>query len=240
MRLSVAPLLASWLTCVHVPVFSGDFVNLGFDNGDTSVAEHNADLDSASRLVPGWGVSRPLVGYNLPRSYANCCSILDKPRFGLLPFPVVGRFSLGIFCSNGASPGESPAPFVLKQSGYVPLGAEVMRFLYVGVDVRVFVNDQQLSVFLDSNRPSNDPLVPTYTYWAADVRPFAGQTVDLQFEFRLASSGATEMQVIDDISFGVVPEPSAVSLLGLGGLAMCWVLKRRKTSLCRCHEPERR
>ena len=241
MRPRLAPLLATWLTCAHVPVFSGDFVNLGFDEGFTSTAVINAGLDKATRLVPGWDVSSPwLVGYNLPRSYANFCSILDKPRFGLPPFPVVGRFSMGIFCSNGASPGESPAPFVLQQSGDVPPDAEVMRFLYVGVDVRVFMNDEQLSVFLDSNRPSNDPLVPTYPYLAADVRPFAGHTVDLRFEFRLAPSGATEMQVIDNISFGVIPEPSAVSLFGLGGLGLWWILKHRTTIPYRCHELEGR
>ena len=227
MRPRLAPLLATWLTCAHVPVFSGDFVNLGFDEGFTSTAVINAGLDKATRLVPGWDVSSPwLVGYNLPRSYANFCSILDKPRFGLPPFPVVGRFSMGIFCSNGASPGESPAPFVLQQSGDVPPDAEVMRFLYVGADVRVFMNDQQLSVFLDCNRPSTDPLVPTYPYFASDVRSFAGQAVDLRFEFRLSPRGETKMQVIDDITFGVVPEPSTLALLAVGAGGSWWLSRR--------------
>ena len=92
------------------------------------------------------------------------------------------------------------------------------------------MNSQRLSVFFESDRPSGDPLVPTYPYYAADVRAFAGQTVDVRFEFRLGYHPLieTKMHVIDDITFGVVPEPSAVALLVLGGAGLWWQHRRRK------------
>ena len=218
-------MLAVWVASTKVAVLSSDFVNLGFDDGDTS--RFYGQPTSAVFLVPGWDVSNAgVVGYNLPMDFYNECSILDKPRFGLPPFPLVGKFALGIFCSDSANPGHMPAPFVLGQKGFVPLDSEVMRFLYFGVDVRVFMNDQQLSVFLDSNRPSTDPLVPTYPYFASDVRSFAGQAVDLRFEFRLSPRGETKMQVIDDITFGVVPEPSTLALLAVGAGGSWWLSRR--------------
>lgn len=84
-------------------------------------------------------------------------------------------------------------------------------------------------MFLDSNRASNDPLVPIYPYYATDVRAFAGQTVDLRFEFRLGYHPLIEekMQVIDDISFGVVPEPSPLALLVLGSGGLWWLTRKR-------------
>ena len=55
-----------------------------------------------------------------------------------------------------------------------------------------------------------------YSIYGADVAPWAGQTEQLSISAPVGSGGFE----IDDISFspGAVPEPSALSLMGIGGL----------------------
>ncbi len=118
---------------------------------------------------------------------------------------------------------------MLQQRGDVPPDSSWVEFLYDGDDVRLFFNKQQVPVVSLGERPSGDPVDPTYPYFGSDVSQFAGQTVDIRSEPRLPypdTVSTHRIQFIDDIHFVAVPEPGTLGLLALGVGVICLRLRR--------------
>jgi hypothetical protein len=119
---------------------------------------------------------------------------------------------------------------LLSQTGRVPDDAKAIQFLWQGEDLRLFVNDTQVPVIFWESRASGDSLAPVHNYYGADIRQYAGQEVTLRFEFRANEPHAFpdwpgRVQVLDNIQFSPIPEPSALSL-GLLGLGALWLGRR--------------
>lgn len=234
--------------------FAGAFFNLGFDQtaipSGSPIQIPGPPLDNTfgEMIRPGWD-SRPqsAVGYNYTQRFAGFGSIVDRDfrdtHFGLnTPAPVVGNFSLAVWPpSVPVGPGEYE-PYKLTQLGDVPADAESLRFLYHGNDLKVFLGGEERTLQPLPDVISGDPLVPVYHYFAVDVSPYAGQTVELRFEFRsqgfddfsgsprLPGQPNAQSHILDDLSFSPlpsVPEPATWALLGLGAAALGWTLRRR-------------
>lgn len=226
------------------------FQNFGFDSpeipGGIGLAIPGPTFEGAPEvwMVPGWDVPNG-VGYNHTQPFRNLSSILDSSYVNnaqpanSAKVPVVGTYSLGIWPHAGIA---APS-FFLAQTGDIPSDAQSLRFLYHGNDLHVSVAGSPAPVHFLEDRPSGDPDVPLFHYYAVDVSAYAGQTAPLQFEFRSFGNfpGQDEgqvpgwpdakMHVIDDISFSplpAVPEPETWALFGVGVVAV-FCVGRRKT-----------
>ncbi len=238
------------------PCLAGAFVNLGFDQTaippdfPIQIPGPPFSFLLGDWVRPGWQ-SRPQtsVGYNYSQNFAGWASIVDRDfrdtHFGKnAPAPVVGTFSLAVWPLSGPiGPGEYE-PYKLTQTGDIPLDAQSLRFLYHGNDLRVFLADSERTLQPLPDVISGDPQIPLYHYFAVDVSPYAGQTVELRFEFRsqgyddfrlipprLPGEPDAQSHVLDDLSFSplpAVPEPSTWALLGLGVAALAWGSRKRR------------
>jgi hypothetical protein len=245
-------LLGAFAIVVAVEARAGAFVNLGFD--ETAVPPDfpiQIPGPTISFLLgdwvrPGWQ-SRPQtsVGYNYPQNFAGWASIVDRDfrdtHFGLnTPAPVVGNFSLAVWPLSIPDGSGEYEPYKLTQTGDVPGDAQSLRFLYHGHDLKVFLGGDERTLQPLPDVISGDPGVPLYHYFAVDVSPYAGQTVELRFEFRsqgfddfsgsprLPGQPDAQSHILDDLSFSplpAVPEPATWALLGLGTAAL-WSVTR--------------
>lgn len=235
---------------------AGAFVNLGFDqlnwppNLPPLIPGTPFNFVRGELVRPGWdSTPQPGVGYNWTQNFAGWASIVDRDfrdtHFGKnAPAPVVGTFSLAVWPLSGPiGPGEYE-PYKLTQTGDIPLDAQSLRFLYHGNDLRVFLADSERTLQPLPDVISGDPQIPLYHYFAVDVSPYAGQTVELRFEFRsqgyddfrlipprLPGEPDAQSHVLDDLSLSplpAVPEPSTWALLGLGVAALAWGSRKRR------------
>lgn len=250
-------LLGAFAIVVAVEARAGAFVNLGFDqlnwpNANPPIPGPSIDLAPGEWIRPGWS-SRPqsAVGYNYTQNFSGWASIVDRDfrdtHFGLnTPAPVVGNFSLAVWpLSIPVGPGEYD-PYKLTQTGEVPGDAQSLRFLYHGNDLKVFLGGDERTLQPLPDVISGDPQIPLYHYFAVDVSPYAGQTVELRFEFRsegyddfrglpprLPGEPDAQSHILDDLSFSplpAVPEPATWALLGLGTAALWWVTRVDRTN----------
>lgn len=152
---------------------------------------------------------------------------------------MVGKFSLGIW-PQSAPPGLA---FQMSQTGDIPGDAQSLRFLYASPgDLKVYVVGADRLVHFTESLPSGDPGIASLDYHVVDVSPFAGQTVQLLFEFSSLGNYPNQegrpyfgfpdakFHVLDDLSFSplpAVPEPQTWALLGTGLGAAYWICRKR-------------
>jgi len=234
----------------------GEFINLGFDqlnwpNSSPPIPGPPIDITFGNWIRPGWhSTPESAVGYNYTQHFFGYASIVDRDfrdtHFGRnIPAPVVGTFSLAVWpISEPVGQPDVYMPYTLTQTGDVPLGSQSLRFLYHGNDLRVFLGGDERTLYPLPDVISGDPRVPLYHYFAVDVSPYAGQTVELRFDFysrgydevwgdhppRRPGEPDAQNHVLDDLSFSplAVPEPSTWALLGLGSMALVWGTRKQR------------
>ncbi len=206
---------------------------------------------SAARLLPGWSVSDPSVGWNLSPVFGGVASILDvnfrEAHFGLnAPAPLVGNFALGVWPLPGGT------PFTLTQIGDIPADARSLQFLHQVSslptlrNLKVFIGGVEEPLNFIGTRLTDNLAAPTAPYFAVDVSPFAGKTAEIKFEFRSIygyddflggpripfNLPNAQSHVLDDLKFSAlpasVPEPGTYALFALGFAALACHLRRDK------------
>jgi hypothetical protein len=144
----------------------------------------------------------------------NQAALYDFTYASGLPRPE-GYFALWL------APGGPDTPYVLRQRGDVPEDARSLWFLSYGYPIEVRVDGALLAVYSDGPRAR------------ADVSAWAGRTVDLSFTAPFAPPWEPPSRwysTLDSIRFSsqVVPEPSALVLLGAGAGLVWLALGRRR------------
>ncbi len=105
----------------------------------------------------------------------------------------------------------------------------------------MYVGGAERLVHFTESLPSDDPEVGSLDYYVVDVRPFAGQTAELRFEFRsfgnppidgspIPGLPDAKFHVLDDLSFSplpAVPEPQTWALFGIGLAVLPWCSRRK-------------
>lgn len=187
--------------CVALTAARGQstFQNLDFESA------HNLNLSgpggsvAVTNALPGWSA---FSGTNqLSAIYYNDFAIVHPVAlYGSNSMVISGLFT--VFLYNGGS---------IRQTGLVPGDAESLFFKRRGnrpTLLEISLGGQSLSCTAIFSGPD-------YTLFGADVSAFAGQTASLT----ILSPG---LDFIDDFEFSpqIIPEPSLVSLLSLGGLLL--------------------
>ena len=238
-------------------VMAAPFKNLGFDQPEyppdipNPIPNISFSHDVGEWVRPGWQ-SRPqsAVGFNYTQAFGGESSLLDANYRNItqpanpMKVPVVGAYSLGIWPSSARIDfNNNTEPFVLKQTGDIPVEAQSLRFLYAGPgNFKVYVGGAERLVHFTESRPSGDPEIASLDYFVVDVGLFAGQTAELRFEFYsfgnypgqdggpFPGRPDAKSHVLDDLSFSplpAVPEPQTWALLGTGLAAVFWLTRRK-------------
>ncbi len=170
---------------------------------------------SAARLFPGWfvgGVSN--AGLNEPVAWHNSMIIYDDDCALQIPFE--GRYGLALFPSPEPTGniGDPPRIQTLGQMGDLPADAGIIYFKNWGERVRVFLGEQEIPISYSGDRG------------VGDISAFAGQNVTLKFQ-TLPATTWPQYSALDSIWFSPIPEPSTLALFGVGGVVLCWCLRRK-------------
>ncbi len=172
-----------------------------------------------SLAAPGWqhaqGGDSVFVYHNTPpqSSYAQYYFLADSAS--KLWQPLAGQFSLGLVSGhfNRTDPSSPWVSAFIEQEGMIPTGTKSLTMLATG-DFSVSINSQPVTMVALGN-----------DLYAGDVSDFEGQLASLRI---LNSSSETQDPVfVDNLSFSpqLVPEPSTLTLLGLGAVGL--MLRKR-------------
>ncbi len=200
------------------------FINLGFESAvikpipDPSHVEWDA-------AMPGWSgyYGDTYTGIKKRTSLVYNDVSIGYPSIDLLG-PGSGYHINGNYCvllQTGVA--FYFTDVYLTQTGIVPADANSLQF--VGSNPRngfgISLNGQPIAMSVQKT-------VGNYYQYVGDISGFAGQTVELKIT-DIAVAGSIGDFFIDSIAFSTeaVPEPGTIALLGLGGVGMFLVTRRR-------------
>jgi hypothetical protein len=193
----------------------GTFQNLDFEQAKLTFLPGGGNFISASNAFPGW----TLYAGSVPEQVVFVNGIIG----GFTPVALADSAppSLvldGSFSAILGGPGLSFVTASIAQSGTIPTGSESLRFLSLG-QLSVFFAGHSLPLEFLGNGPNASQI------YGANISAYAGQYGQLMFQTGPSSNDG--INVLDDITFSAqgIPEPGALSILGLGALALC--LQRR-------------
>lgn len=195
---------------------SESFTNLNFELG--RFRGDFPTFDTTEVLIPGWtltfdGQVQTVMAAGSGAMGSPTAWLADRRFSDVLQ----GRFSAGLV-PGFTSPSEPRhwAHYGLSQKGDIPAEARTLRFLAWGIfDVRV----DGVSLDLVDESPAD-------LWVAADVSPFAGRNILLEF---YTTQGSPEMGAsthgLDAIEFSpnpIIPEPSQLLIItcGMGALVL--------------------
>lgn len=206
-------------------VESQGFVNLDFSSANIPNSTPAGSFVSISSAIPSWtsylgSVQQTTVLYNSLFIGSAVLAILgtNSPVGGNIP---------GNAYTVVLQAGSSSLSAAIAQTALIPSTAQSIFFtasLPYAAGWQVTIAGQNIPVTQIST------LGGGYYVYGGNVSAFAGQNQELRFT-ALFGAGPTVNLYLDSISFSSspVPEPSALSLLALGGLLLAWC-SRRKSS----------
>jgi hypothetical protein len=196
----------------------GTFQNLNFEEANIVpiAGSPNPYAITVADALPYWTVSygtvqQTQIYYNVQSLGGTLVSLYaggyPSAFGGSLPI-IDGNFSVSL---DFGAVNEVRTPASIFQVGQIPAGTQSLFFDGTGLPSgsEVLIGSDSLTLFPVATGNRNGT---AYTVYGANISAWAGQTEQLTF----TSGGYWE---IDDISFspGAVPEPSALSLMGIGG-----------------------
>ncbi len=209
-----------------------DFQNLDFESANVPVVPPGQSVAlSLSQGLPGWsgyaGTNAVNYMYYNGVSVGSALITLISPttaNFGLSNAAIEGNFTVTIDAGINPFGGGSFVSAGIGQIGTIPAGSQSLLFdasiSGSSPDFEVSFNGQVLPyIFMEAG--SN------YTTYGADISALAGASGDLRFTEHPPSSGFG-IVYLDNIQFSSVgiPEPSTLSLFGLGLLGLVWHRRR--------------
>jgi hypothetical protein len=202
----------------------GTFQNLDFEAADIPALTIVNSLIPISEAFPGWsayfgaGASVTEVNYDAISLGGPIISVIDAnvPVFA----PLQGTYSAFLF--GGGEPGTLTSVSI-SQTGTVPAGTQSLQFdAYVfGSPFTVALGGQTINMSPLEMFPKSGS-APAYALYGGNVpASFAGLTETLTFTEPPATGVQPSELELDNIVFSpssVTPEPSALALMGIGGL----------------------
>jgi hypothetical protein len=197
-------------------VLADDFINLTFDEPDLTgsltpmfpTLPDGPFHGETTRLLRGWtatvnGVPIERISYTTPRGAVGSEEGLNFRSAN--PTPNGPGYYLFVYSARNPLGPE----FRLSQTGMIPADASRLDVDVHSEAVQFFINGQSRSAYSD------------FLYRGIDVSDWAGQVATLEVVFPRGYGG-----YFDIAGFSRVPEPSTWALMGVGGLALGWALRR--------------
>ena len=203
---------------------AGSFTDLDFEA--VKKKPTNTGEVSPSQAFPGWAASQtgrpqPIVIYNTLTLGAGSVIL-----FGTFPGDqdwahavISGHYSAGL--QTGAYGYAS-----LAQMGTIPVGSRSLLLDTVGDAIEVSLNGSLAPIVRWAEGTTG--FGSRYDTYVVDVSALAGQEVEL----KLSNAPFTQAVFLDNIRFSqvaLVPEPSTLALVGIGG-ALLWAWRRSRAS----------
>jgi hypothetical protein len=225
MRKGLVYSLVLYLSCAS-GLLGQTFQNLDFESANVSnLPPDYEEFVSVSDGLPGWSAyigTKQLtqVGHNaITLGDANVGIMGPQYSFGYQPLE--GTYTA--ILQAGGTQNEGAQPASIAQTGLIPVWANSLQFearLFYTNDLTVTVGSQNTTVF---------PLGSGF--FGCDISSFAGSVEEMRFTIGAAHGSAP--CDLDAISFSAqpIPEPSGLSLLVIGVVALgCWRVTYRKTA----------
>lgn len=198
------------------------FENLGFETYDRGRVQGWTFSNSFPFAIPRPG-SQDLLSLDIVGAEGVYAMIVSRNQFLGRDIPNVGKYTLFL------SPGGQQFPWLVGQIGEIPVDAGLLTFDIVGSKLSLRINETDVALNY-AVRPDTSLTFRGF----ADVSPYAGQNVAL--EFKAVGGDPVGWTYLDNVNFIPIPEPSILTLASIGVLSLFafrWLSTLNKGFRCR-------